>query len=119
MMLPNHVHKATVLSVHDGDTFKCLVRLDYFVRAEIDVRLHGYSAPELSQFDGPTALAILSSRLPVGAEVIINSVFAEQVTAAQEEGTRSFTRWVCDVEQDGASINEYMNTHGPHGGIGT
>jgi hypothetical protein len=118
MLTPNHVHKAKVLDVHDGDTFKALVRLDFFVRAEIDVRLHDYSAPELGQPDAGTALDMLKV-LVAEREVVIQSVFSERVTAIQEEGTRSFTRWVCDVWVDGLLVNDWMRTHAPRGGIGT
>lgn len=116
MMTPNHAHKATVISVHDGDSFTCLAKLDYLVRAEIEVRLHGYSAPELNQEHGEEAHQILEGFIPVGTVVVIDSVFAEKITEKQEEGTRSFTRWVCDVEKGGVSVINYMNQIGPHGG---
>jgi hypothetical protein len=119
-MIVSHVHKATVLRVHDGDSFFVLAKLDYFVRAEIEVRLHGYSAPELKQPDGEKAYGMLAAKLPEGSTVVINSVFSEHVTPIQEEGTRSFTRWVCDVELvPYFDLNQYMRMYAPSGGIGT
>lgn len=116
MMTPNHTHKATLISVHDGDTFTCLAKLDFFVRVEIEVRLHGYSAPELNQEGGATAHSDLVQFFDVGKDVVINSVFSEKVTEKQEEGTRSFTRWVCDVERNGINVSDYMNKIAPKGG---
>jgi endonuclease YncB( thermonuclease family) len=114
-MIPDHIHKATVLNVHDGDTFHAMVRLDFFVRAEIDVRLHNYSAPELNQVGGDIAKGLLESRIG-GQEVVLNSVYQAFPTAIQEEGNRSFTRWVCDVEVNGVSVNDWMNANAPTGG---
>ena len=114
-LIPNHVHKATVLDVHDGDTFHCMVRLDFFVRVEIDVRIHLYSAPELNQDGGVIAREKLKE-LVDGKEVILNSVYQTSPTKIQEEGTRSFARWVCDVEVDSVNVANYMTTNAPTGG---
>lgn len=115
-MEPNHVHKAVVTRVHDGDSFFCLVFLDFFVRAEIEVRLHNYSAPELYQPGGGEAFATLRNYL-MDQKITINSVFSEAKTEIQQEGTRSFTRWVCDVEKNLENVSDYMRTHAPSGGL--
>ena len=59
------VHRAQVLRVIDGDTFKASVDLGFGVALpDVSVRLLGVRAPELSEPGGPQAAARLRAALP-------------------------------------------------------
>lgn len=105
-----HVNYATVVLVHDGDTFSALVELDFYVRILIKVRVHGLFCAELKEPGGPEARAAARGLLPEGSKITIQSYKDEQ----------SFTRWVCDVwAADGRSFADVMNAAGFGGhGVG-
>ena len=42
-----YIYKATVRSIHDGDTFTATVDLGFHVELEAKIRLNGINAPEL------------------------------------------------------------------------
>lgn len=44
---PTHVHDATVLEIHDGDTLLAMVDVDFRIYHKIPIRLNGIDAPEL------------------------------------------------------------------------
>lgn len=124
VLVPNHVHEAEVLRVHDGDTFTVMAKLDFFVRYQLDVRLRGYHAPELSEPGGLKALNVLAEHLPVGSKVTIVS-FRDTAPRSTAEGERSLSRWVCDVWKEPnegwgtlpGSVTMYMLANAPQGGM--
>lgn len=109
MSAGTHIYAATVLDVHDGDTFTALVELDFFVRIQIKVRVHLLSCAELNQAGGAAARDAAKALLPTGSTVTLQSYKDEQ----------SFARWVCDVWlPDERSFADVMNAAG-YGGKGT
>ena len=69
-----YVYKATVIDVHDGDTFSALLDLGMDVSIRYRVRLAGCNAIELNQPGGPEARAHLLMLLPVGSVCEVDSV---------------------------------------------
>jgi endonuclease YncB( thermonuclease family) len=62
---------ATLVEVHDGDTFRCLAdRLDDDL-SEWNIRVLGAAANELDDPGGPEAGVDLARRLPVGTAVVL------------------------------------------------
>lgn len=94
---PNHIHKAVVEDVHDGDTFRATVFLDFFVTIQIRVRVLDLWCPELDQPNGPICQQTLSSAIH-GKEVWLKSY----------KDKMSFERWVCDVWFDGQRLPDMM-----------
>lgn len=96
-------YRARLLSIHDGDTGAFLLDLGTGVRAEVDLRLVGVRAPELSQAGGREALAYVAEwidRLPDGYDwpLIVQTV----KTKTREPGERrSFTRYLAHVYEVG------------------
>jgi endonuclease YncB( thermonuclease family) len=66
-------YKATVVKVIDGDTVKLKIDLGFRMFWVINCRLSGIDAPELSEEDGKRSLNFLSSKMPIGSEVEIES----------------------------------------------
>lgn len=83
---PTYIYRATALKVHDGDTYTMQVDLGFRCAITIQVRLHGWSCPELSDPLGPEA-TVAAAKLLGGGPVVIQS-YKDQ---------RSFERWVADV----------------------
>jgi micrococcal nuclease len=74
-LLEPYVYRATVVSVHDGDTIK--VDLDQGLdewHRNLNVRLNGCNAIELSQPGGHQARDNLAALLPAGTAVTVRSV---------------------------------------------
>lgn len=67
-------YAATVLSVHDGDTFTASVDLGFDLVFRTAVRLNGCNARELSMPGGVEARDNLRGLLPVGQQVVLTSV---------------------------------------------
>lgn len=119
-MIANHVHKGSILEVHDGDTFRAMVELDFFVLVKARIRVRGLYCAEFDpktgkgQPDGKEAYLDAVDLLPVGQTVMIQSFKDEQ----------SFTRWVCDVWVTGGpgvevNFREAMTIRGHNGkGVG-
>ena len=69
-----YIYNATVLYVHDGDTFDCDVDFGFYLHhAPTPVRLLGCNAIELSQPGGKEARDNLAALLPVGAKVLLQT----------------------------------------------
>lgn len=66
-------YKATIVKVIDGDTVKLRIDLGFRMFWITNCRLAGIDAPELSEEDGKRSLTFLSSKLPIGSEVEIES----------------------------------------------
>lgn len=73
-MVAVYIYDAIVLGVHDGDTIRLDVDLGFSAHEEIDFRLLGCNARELSQPGGPEARDNLVALLPVGTKLTIRSV---------------------------------------------
>lgn len=71
---PSYVYRATVVSVHDGDTLTLDVDLGFFVHVVVPFRLAGINARELAQPGGPEARDHLAMLLPAGAVVTVASI---------------------------------------------
>lgn len=89
-----YVYNATVVGVHDGDTFTA----DWDLGARVwlhnqHLRIAGISARELSQPGGPEARDHLAGILRGGSQVVIRSVKADHDPA----DVKSFDRYVVTV----------------------
>lgn len=67
-------YKAVIVHVHDGDTLSVTADLGFEVLLEVDVRLLGCNARELSQPGGTEARDHLIDLLPIGTSVVIKTV---------------------------------------------
>jgi endonuclease YncB( thermonuclease family) len=67
-------YAATVVSVHDGDTFTVSVDLGFDLAFRTAVRLNGCNARELAAPGGAEARDNLRTLLPVGQSVVLTSV---------------------------------------------
>lgn len=69
-----YIYNATVLYVHDGDTFDVDVDFGFFIHQQpVSVRLLGANAIELSKPGGKEARDHLATLLPVGAKVLLQT----------------------------------------------
>lgn len=66
-------YKATVISIHDGDTATLAVQIGFDVAITRPCRFYGINAPELRTDAGKAALAFLQTRLHVGDTVTVVS----------------------------------------------
>jgi endonuclease YncB( thermonuclease family) len=67
-------YPATVVSLHDGDTFRVDVDLGFGVHVtEFNVRVYGINAPELATAAGKAALAFAETLLKPGDRVTVLS----------------------------------------------
>ena len=69
-----YIYRATVVDVHDGDTFTASIDLGFNIGITYRVRLAGCNAIELAQPGGPEARAHLLGLLPVGSVCQVSSV---------------------------------------------
>jgi micrococcal nuclease len=67
-------YKATVVRIVDGDTVLLDLDLGFYMVARMSCRLAGLNSIELNQPGGSAAKSYLASLLPVGSELIVNSV---------------------------------------------
>jgi endonuclease YncB( thermonuclease family) len=67
-------YAATVLSVHDGDTFTASVDLGFDLAFRTAVRLNDCNARELAAPGGAEARDNLRTLLPVGQSIVLTSV---------------------------------------------
>jgi endonuclease YncB( thermonuclease family) len=71
-----YLYNATVVDVHDGDTFSVVIDRGFFdylgsTAHPIPVRILGINARELTQDGGPEARDNLAALLPVGSPVVL------------------------------------------------
>src|SRR3954447_19960311 len=59
----NNVFDVQFISTHDGDTFRCIVELPFYLRAEMDCRIAGINAIEINEPGGEEARDFLDSIL--------------------------------------------------------
>ena len=69
-----YIYKATVVDVHDGDTFTADIDLGFNITIRYRVRLAGCNAIELDQPGGPEARAHLLELLPLLSVCLVSSV---------------------------------------------
>lgn len=69
-----YTYKATVIEIHDGDTFTADIDLGFDVRIRYRVRLAGCNAIELKDPGGYPARAHLATLVPVGSVCEVLSV---------------------------------------------
>lgn len=87
---PRYVRNATVLTVHDGDTYTLRIDLGWSVDIRGDIRLLGVDAPELPTPEGEAAGQWVRDLLDkVGHDVI--------VTSHKPDPERSFARYLADI----------------------
>jgi len=88
---------ATVLSVHDGDTFTARVDLGLGVSVTEKFRLDGLDCPELNTAAGKFVRDAVRVKMPVGEPVSL------LVTKREKYG-----RWMAEVFIDGESLNKWL-----------
>ena len=92
-----YIYKATVVDVHDGDTFTADIDLGFDVRIRYRVRLAGCNAIELGQPGGYEARAHLLGLLPVGSVCLVSSVAFDKYGGRIDAGVQGFGgKWVQD-----------------------
>lgn len=92
-------YRATVVSVHDGDTFTFDVDLGFGVWMRCQkLRVAHVNAPELATPAGKAALAWVAAVLPVGSAVTVDTV----KPAGEKE---KYGRWLASVTlPDGSDL---------------
>jgi len=88
---------ATVLSVHDGDTFTARVDLGLGVSVTERFRLDGLDCPELNTAAGKFVRDAVRVKMPAGEPVSL------LVTKREKYG-----RWMAEVFIDGESLNKWL-----------
>lgn len=73
-----HTYLATVVRVIDGDSVLVDLDLGFYVRVRLSCRLAGINALEIGQPGGAEAREHLSSMLPTGATVVVESVSVDK-----------------------------------------
>jgi hypothetical protein len=101
-------YRAALINVLDGDTIRCLVDLGASVRIQLDLRLDGVSAPELSQPGGQEARGFvvewMAGLRPVRWPLLVHT---SPNTNPEPEERRSFVRYIASVWDIGAT--RYLN----------
>jgi endonuclease YncB( thermonuclease family) len=102
------LYVAEVLSVHDGDTFTAMIRMDlgfrFYWSHQINVRVIGVDCPELDESGGEEAHEFTQGLLPIGAPVKIKT----KKTRAGED-VPTLDRWVAEVTlPDGRDLSAVL-----------
>ena len=102
-----YVYKATVISVHDGDTMTLNLNLGFEVQFKLVVRLMGIDTPELS---GKTKAAAIRSRDRLRDLVAGGAVTVRTFKDSQEK----YGRYLADVYVPGVekSVNQILVDEG-------
>jgi len=100
---PHFSYIAQVVRVIDADTLVLNLDLGFRVHVEIEGRINGVDAPELSTPEGQHARA----------EIVTVVNLAKFVTVTSFKDRRSFARWVVDVKLNGVDdLAAYLIDHG-------
>ncbi len=110
---PVYTYAADLIRVIDGDTFVMRVDLGFRVRIDVEVRLRGVDAPELT---GASAVAGQEAARFAGDSMGLRAISSglsplviRTHKGARGGAERSFTRWVADVYlSDGRSLADVM-----------
>jgi endonuclease YncB( thermonuclease family) len=101
-MMALYRYAATVLSVHDGDTFTASVDLGFDLAFRTAVRLNGCNARELAAPGGAEARDNLRTLLPAGQSIVLTSVHWDKYGGRVD----------ADVELAGADLVTMLVAHG-------
>ncbi len=101
MIEPAYRYRATILRVIDGDTYVTRVDLGFRTHMDMELRLHGWSCPELATAEGKQARD-RATQLLADATVIVET-FRDQ---------RTFARWVADVYTNGTHLGKLLEAEG-------
>lgn len=100
---PNFSYTGRVVRVIDADTLVLNLDLGFRVHVDIEGRINGVDAPELSTQEGQFARA----------QVVTLCNMAQFVTVTSFKDHRSFARWVVDVKLNGTDdLAQYLVDHG-------
>lgn len=97
-------YRATVRKVIDGDTFVLDVDLGFRCAIALNIRVHGYDAPEMHGEEMAHGIAARAA-----AETLLKS---GTIVIESFRDARSFERWVADVWVDGVLLGEAMTAAG-------
>lgn len=120
----DYTRKATVLSIHDGDTVKLSIQLrkapkgwknedltfhfyveNGWIVLHTNIRLLGINAPELSTPPGKVALDYLTTLLSPNELVTVSSELASHIIDSDKYGDR----WLGVItNKDGINVNKMM-----------
>jgi hypothetical protein len=113
-------YRARLVAMHDADTGAFLLDVGLGIRAEVDLRLVGVRAPELSQDGGQESLAYANewmSHLSSDCKWPL-LVRTERTTSREPDERRSFTRYLADVHDItpggrhlNADVNAFLAEH--------
>lgn len=78
MASPTYTYSATVVRIIDGDTAVVDLALGFWMIARLSCRLYGCNAIELHDAGGAAARSHLAELLPVGAEVVVESMSVDK-----------------------------------------
>lgn len=96
-------YKATVVSIHDGDTMSLRIDMGRRICIEDSIRFYRINAPELSQPGGRESRDYLRSLVPPGAEVRVQTF---------KNVEDKYGRWLGDVWIDpGSGVLMCLNDH--------
>lgn len=106
---PSYRYRATLISVHDGDTCTLLVSLGLDVRVRVTLRVAGINAPELATPEGKIAQQFALSWLMAAGPGEWPFVIASQ-KAATEIGTEKYGRYLAQIWRlsDGTELGAAM-----------
>lgn len=105
---PAFIYRAFLVRALDADTFTLNIDLGFRVHVELEVRLHGYDAPELSTDAGKAAKAAVEKLFESASEIVVQSFKGPR----SGKDARTFSRWVCDVYLDGANLGVLLEGAG-------
>jgi len=93
MLTPVYIYRARCVRVIDGDTYLLLIDLGLRVRAEVEIRLNGWSCPERNTPNGMQAMFAAQEWLIGQFGMLTEWPLIVQTFKDQ----RSFARWIADV----------------------
>ncbi|MBA3689791.1 MAG: hypothetical protein H0W82_00060 [Actinobacteria bacterium] len=107
---PAYTYAADLMRVIDGDTFVMRVDLGFRVRIDVEVRLRGVDAPEVTGASAEAGQVAARFALVTLTSLLLPSGLVIQTHKGARGGAeRSFTRWVADVYlPDGRSLADVM-----------
>jgi len=82
-MGPSYTYAATCTRVIDGDSYRLEADCGFDIVARVNVRLHGYSCPELGTPEGQHALDVAREILKPDVALVVRTY-----------KTRTFARWL-------------------------
>lgn len=106
---PNHVHVATVIEWHDGDTVLLDTDQDYETHNQSWHRLYGVDTAELPTTAGKEAKAYVEQIMPPGTKVITVS-YKNKDQIPTPGSKEKYGRWLAEIWIPGTetSINQAL-----------